>query len=266
MEFAAAIDVSDALRVKKEAPHSVFLSGGTDMMVGVNLANDRPDSVIGLRNVDELREIEGNRIGAGVTWARLEKHHHRALAQLARTVGSPQIRAAGTIGGNVGTASPAGDGLPWLAALDAGIEVASADRGRRVVPWNEFFTGVKRTSIEADEMITAVVLPEEVPETQEFAKVGVRNAMVISTVCCVVIKSDTGYRIALGSSAPTPIRATNAESLLNGEGELSDSLLEEFARAVSAEVQPITDHRSTEAYRRHAAGVLARRLVERCAA
>lgn len=266
MEFVAANDVAEALAAKAQAPESLFLSGGTDMMVGVNLANERPEAVIGLRRVDELREIEGNRIGAGVTWARLEKHRHRALAQLARTVGSPQIRAAGTIGGNVGTASPAGDGLPWIAALDASIEVASAERGRRVVRWNEFFIGVKRTSIEPDEMITAVVLPDEVPDAQEFAKIGVRNAMVISTVSCVVMRSDSGFRIALGSSAPTPIRVPNAEALLNEGADLTDMLLQELGRVVSSEVKPITDHRSSEAYRRHAAGVLARRLVERCAA
>jgi len=234
------------------------------MMVGVNLAHDRPDAVIGLRRVEEIREIDDRRIGAGVTWARLEKDGRRALAQLARTVGSPQIRAAGTIGGNVGTASPAGDGLPWIAALDADIEVASAERGTRVVGWEDFFVGVKRTSLAPDEMITAVLVPERMPEAQEFSKIGVRSAMVISTVSCVVMRSDDGFRIALGSSAPTPIRAFKSERIINSESTLSSSALTELARMVSEEVQPITDHRSTEAYRRHAAGVLARRLVERC--
>ena len=264
MEVALASDLSDALTAKAAAPGAEFLAGGTDLMVEVNLAHHRPDHVIGLRRVDELKHHGDGRIGAGVTWATLEGSEHRALAQLARTVGSPQIRAAGTIGGNVGTASPAGDGLPWIAALDAGIEVASQSRGRRVVHWEDFFTGVKRTSLADDEMITAVVLPDEVPVVQEFAKIGIRSAMVISTVSCVVMRTADGFRIALGSVAPTVIRARQAEEMLNAESSVTESVLEAFASIVSSEVRPITDHRSTEAYRRHAAGVLARRLVERC--
>jgi CO/xanthine dehydrogenase FAD-binding subunit len=264
MEFVAARTLDEVLRAKAEANDAVLLAGGTDIMVEVNLAHHRPPAVIGLRRVAELTESGNGRIGAGVTWTELEQSSHRALAQAARTVGSPQIRAAGTIGGNVGTASPAGDGLPWIAAIDAGIEVASEARGRRVVPWDEFFVGVKRTSLAADEVITAVVLPEEVPVAQEFAKVGVRNAMVISTVCCVVARAGDGWRVALGSVAPTPMRAYRAEEMINAEASPSPAAIEEFGRLVSEEVRPITDHRSTEAYRRHAAGLLARRLLERC--
>ena len=264
MDVALASDLSDALSAKAAAPGAEFLAGGTDLMVEVNLAHHRPDHVIGLRRVDELKALGNGRIGAGVTWATLEHSEHRALAQLSRTVGSPQIRAAGTIGGNIGTASPAGDGLPWIAALDAQIEVASAGRGRREVRWEDFFTGVKQTSLADDEMITAVVLPEEVPTAQEFAKIGIRSAMVISTVSCVVMRASDGFRVALGSVAPTVIRARAAEEMLNAETTVTEGVLAEFASIVSNEVRPITDHRSTEAYRRHAAGVLARRLVERC--
>jgi CO/xanthine dehydrogenase FAD-binding subunit len=266
MEFTLASDLSEALEAKAAAPAAEFLAGGTDLMVEVNLAHHRPEHVIGLRRVDALQEHGSGRIGAGVTWETLERSPHRALAQASRTVGSPQIRAAGTIGGNIGTASPAGDGLPWIAALDAGIEVASKERGKRVVAWDDFFTGVKRTSIADDEMITAVVLPDEIPATQEFAKIGVRSAMVISTVSCVVMRASDGFRVALGSVAPTVLRARRAEAMLNAESRPSPESLAEFARIVSEEVRPITDHRSTEAYRRHAAGVLARRLVERCLA
>ena len=266
MDFLSARTLDEALAAKADNPSAEFLAGGTDMMVEVNLAHHRPESVIGLRRVEELQEIGPNKIGAGVTWARLESGEHKALAQLARTVGSPQIRAAGTIGGNIGTASPAGDGLPWIAALDASIEVGSALRGTRVVPWAEFFTGVKQNALAEDEAIVSVVLPEEVPVVQEFAKIGVRNAMVISTVSCVVMKASDGYRIALGSSAPTPIRAPRAEDFLSSIGPAGESELAELSRIVSEEVRPITDHRSSEGYRRHAAGVLARRLVERCEA
>lgn len=263
MEFVAAQDLDEALAAKTRDPDAQLLAGGTDLMVEVNLAHHRPANVVSLRRVDELKEVSNDRIGAGATWAYLESSSHRALAQAARTVGSPQIRAAGTIGGNIGTASPAGDGLPWIAAADADIVVQSSTRGERVIPWRDFFVGVKRTSLQPDEVITGVAVPHDIPEAQEFAKVGARNAMVISTVSCVVMRGEDGFRVALGSVAPTPIRATRAEEMINAESTVSDTALNEFARIVSDEVTPITDHRSTEAYRRHAAGVLARRLVER---
>jgi len=116
-------------------------------------------------------------------------------------------------------------------------------------------------------VILAAVLPDEVPANQEFAKIGQRNAMVISTVAACVVRYDDGtVHVALGSVAPTPIRATRAEALVSSVASPSEATLAEFARLVAEEVRPITDHRSTEAYRRHASGVLARRLLERCLA
>ncbi len=233
-------------------------------MVEVNFRHRRPEHVVALRRIEELEKWDGGRIGAGVTWRHLEREGPRALAEAARTVGSPQIRNTGTIGGNVATASPAGDGLPFLAAVDAQIELASAG-GSRLVSWNEFFTGVKETSLRPDELITAVQLPDHLPERQAFGKVGVRNAMVIATVGCVVTRSEDGTTtVGLGAVAPTPIRASKAEEMISPIEKPSDSDLREFQRLVSEESQPITDHRSTEEYRRHAIGVLARRLLERC--
>ena len=267
MEMVRPKTLDEVPSARDAMPGADLLAGGTDLMVEVNYGASRPGELIALRRDAELKSYEDHRIGAGVTWARLERCEHRGLAQAARTVGSPQIRNAGTIGGNVGTARPAGDGLPWIAALDAGIEVASANRGRRLIAWDDFFVGVKRTALEADEVVTAVVVPGRVPAAQEFAKIGVRSAMVIATVNCVVARYDDGsVRVALGSVAPTPIRARRAEAFIGNETHPSGSALEEFARIVSEEVQPITDHRSTEAYRRHASGVLARRLLERCLA
>jgi CO/xanthine dehydrogenase FAD-binding subunit len=133
------------------------------------------------------------------------------------------------------------------------------------VPWNEFITGVKQTALAPDELIAAVVLPDNLPRAQEFAKIGTRSAMVIATVNCVVARWDDGrVAVALGSVGPTPIRARRAEELLAEEPQPSEAVLAEFGRLVSEEVKPITDHRSTESYRRHASGVLARRLLERC--
>lgn len=250
--------------VEAVAAGATPLAGGTDLMVEVNFGHARPDHVVALRRVEELTVWDGSRIGAGVTWRRLERHGPKALAEAARTVGSPQIRNAGTIGGNIATASPAGDGLPFLAAVDASIELASS-AGTRTVPWHELFTGPKETSIRPDELVAAVHLPDPLPPRQAFAKVGVRNAMVIATVCCVVTRGHDGHTtVALGSVAPTPIRARRAEEMISTESRPSEAALAEFQRLVSEEVRPITDHRSTEEYRRHAAGVLARRLVERC--
>jgi CO/xanthine dehydrogenase FAD-binding subunit len=243
---------------------ALALAGGTDLMVEINFGHARPENVVALRRIGELAEWEPNRIGAGVTWARLEQGAPMALAQAARTVGSPQIRNAGTLGGNVATASPAGDGLPFLAAIDASIELKSPT-GARSLPWNEFFVGVKKTARLAGELVTAVRLPEVMPERQSFGKIGARNAMVIATVCCVVTRSDNGVTtVALGSVAPTPMRARHAEEMISSIAKPSEADLAEFGRLVSEEVKPITDHRSTEEYRRHAAGVLARRLLDRC--
>ena len=234
-------------------------------MVEANFHHSRPDHVVSLRRVEEIGELAPSSIGAGVTWRRIEYEGPVALAQAARTVGSPQIRNAGTIGGNVATASPAGDGHPFLAAVDAKIEVSSAERGQRNLKWSDFFLGVKETALAADELVTAIHLPEKLPERQEFAKIGVRNAMVIATVCVVVTRDDTGStKVALGSVAPTPMRARGAEEMISSISKPAESDLAEFQRLVSEEVRPITDHRSTEEYRRHGAGVLARRLLERC--
>jgi len=267
MEFSLPASIEEAAATKAADPGATILAGGTDLMVQINSGHASPSHVIGLREVEELTQFEERRIGACVTWARLESSRYRALAQAARTVGSPQIRAMGTIGGNIGTSSPAGDGLPWLTAAGAEIEVFSTARGTRRIPCAEFFIDVKRNALRDDELIIAVELPDDVPTTQEFGKIGRRSAMVISTVSACVMRGDDGsVRVALGSVAPTPLRARSAEALVSGDATPSEAALEEFARTVSQEVQPITDHRSTEAYRRHASGVLARRLLERCLA
>ena len=266
MEVIRPADIQEAVEALAAHPHAVPLAGGTDLMVEVNFGLLRPDAVITLRRVEELRGVSRRRVGAGVTFRSLESGDHNALAQLARTIGSPQIRAAGTIGGNIGTASPAGDALPFLAGLDAEIELHST-AGTRRVRWDEFFTGVKRTSRRAGELITAVVLPDDLPDRQEFAKVGQRSAMVISIVsACVFRWCDGRTRVALGSVGPTPIRARRAEEMISMEQSPGPASLDQFARLVSEEVRPITDHRGTDEYRRHASGVLARRLLEKCLA
>jgi CO/xanthine dehydrogenase FAD-binding subunit len=239
------------------------LAGGTDFMVEVNFGHRRPDRVVALRRIEELGELNDNWIGAGVTYSRLERSKWPGLAEAARTVGSPQIRNAGTIGGNIGTASPAGDALPFLAAVDATIVTRSTD-GTRELRWDEFFTGVKRTALLPNEMIVGVRLPAEMPERQGFSKIGTRSAMVISIASvCVARFSDGRVRVALGSVAPTVTRAWQAEEMISEVGVPNEAALDEFQHLVSEEARPITDHRATSRYRRHGVGVIARRTLER---
>ncbi|RPI24306.1 MAG: xanthine dehydrogenase family protein subunit M [Actinobacteria bacterium] len=263
MEMFRPRSVEEAVNILSGHPEATILAGGTDLMIEVNARRATPSAVVSLRGVGELRAWDGNRIGACVTYDRLQAGPQPALAQAARTVGSPQIRNAGTIGGNVATASPAGDTLPFLAAVGASVEVASL-AGRRSVPIADFITGVKRTALLPGELITAIVLPDGLPETQAFAKVGVRDAMVIAIVsACVVRWPDGTTRVALGAAGPVPVRPRRAEELVSAAPELSPSMLAAFAALVAEDASPITDHRGTEGYRRHAAGVLARRLLER---
>ncbi len=255
--------VFDALEL---SPDALLLAGGTDSMVLVNAGALRPDNVISLRNVKELKIWDGGFIGAGVTYARLEHSDVAALAELSRTVGSPQIRAVGTLGGNLGTASPAGDALPFLAAVDAAVELVSGS-GSRVMAWDEFLTGPKKNALEPGELILGAHLPDVVPERTAFAKIGVRQAMVISIASVCVTRDRAGITtVAMGAVGPTVLRARGAEEMISGEAAPSEAALDEFQRLVSEEARPITDHRSTEEYRRMAVGVLARRALERCLA
>jgi CO/xanthine dehydrogenase FAD-binding subunit len=256
-------DLEEALSALEAEPQATILAGGTDLMVSVNYQGMRPSAVVGIRRVAELLEWDGRFIGAGVTYTRMEHGPIPALAQSARTVGSPQIRNAGTLGGNLGTASPAGDALPVLAALDAEIVLRSKS-GERTLRWDAFITGPKRNALEPGEIILGARLPERIPPGQAFAKIGIRNAMVIAIASCCMFRDDDGRTsLALGSVGPTPIRPRRAEEMISAERTPSPAALDEFQRLVSAEVSPISDHRSTEAYRRHASGVLARRLLER---
>jgi CO/xanthine dehydrogenase FAD-binding subunit len=271
--------VDELVEIFQDHPTAKLLAGGTDYMVEVNLHGRKPETMISLRQVKELTEWSVRptqsriTIGAGVPYADMEIGEIArlvpALAQAARTVGSPQIRAAGTIGGNLGTCSPAGDSLPVLAALNATIHVIGPD-GNRDIEFVNFMVGVKKNSLLPSEFVHSVSLPI-VEGWQGYAKVGTRNAMVISTAsACLVRDSDEGFvSIALGSVGPTIIRAHDAEAWLMKATSLRDgaqlepSIAQEFGRRVAQESKPIDDHRSTAEYRRHAVGVLAQRLLLR---
>lgn len=260
-----------------DEPSAVLLAGGTDFMVDVNYHRRKPNFVIALDRVPELKgwRRESGRIemGAAMTYAEMEDPlfaaYAPALAQAARTVGSPQIRNAGTLGGNLATASPAGDTLPPLAALNARVSIRSV-RGEREIRLNDLIVGVKKTTLARDEIIRGVSI-EEVNGSQEFLKVGVRNAMVISiaAIALVVDKAAKQVRTALGSVSPVPLRARRAEGWISENLDWTSprppdqDVLMEFGKLVAEEASPITDHRSTANYRRHAVGVMAQRALAR---
>jgi CO/xanthine dehydrogenase FAD-binding subunit len=274
MEFLQPASWDEALEAKAEHPQALPLWGGTDVMVDVNFGRARPEAVLDLTRVEELTRWDRDdgmlRVGAGVTYTRVISELGDALPGLAiasRTVGSPQIRDRGTIGGNLGSSSPAGDALPPLYASGAEIELASVDRTRRV-PIDEFVTGPKKNVLAPDELIAAFHTPI-VRGSQQFSKVGTRNAMVIA-VCSFALALDDDARTVgacLGSAAPTPKRALEAERYIaekldwDARGPIDREALDRFGELVAQAADPIDDQRGTAAYRRHALAVLARRSL-----
>ncbi|GLF97900.1 FAD binding domain-containing protein [Streptomyces yaizuensis] len=278
MDFLRPASWAEALAAKAEHPAAVPLAGGTDVMVEINFDHRRPDHLLDLGRIGELADWETDggtvRLGASVPYTRIIAELSGplpGLAVAARTVASPQIRNRAGVGGNLGTASPAGDAHPALLAAGAEVEAESV-RGVRLIPIDAFYTGVKRNALAPDELIRAIRI-DRADGPQQYAKVGTRNAMVIA-VCAfgIALHPRRGtVRTGIGSAAPTPLRATVAEEFLTAalaDGGLWESrapldpgLTAEFGRLAAAGCRPIDDVRGTAAYRRHAVGVLARRTL-----
>jgi CO/xanthine dehydrogenase FAD-binding subunit len=278
VDFLSPRSWAEALAAKAARPDAVAIAGGTDLMVDLNFDRSRPGALLDLGRVDELREWSRDdgtvRVGAGVSYTRVIDELGLLLPGLAlasRTVGSPQIRNRGTVGGNLGSASPAGDAHPPLLATDAIVEVASV-RGTRRVPIDEFFTGVKRHVLAPDELISAFVV-RAATGPQQFSKVGARNAMVIAVASLALALDPERQTVGtgIGSAAPTPRRARDAERFLEGElaagglwdapGPLDPHLVAHFSHLVASAASPIDDVRGTVAYRSHALAVMARRAL-----
>jgi CO/xanthine dehydrogenase FAD-binding subunit len=263
MDVLTPRSLAEALELKAEHPQALPIQGGTDVMVALNFDQARPERLLNLNEVEELRgwsRENGNlRLGPALTYSELMRGEVAeampALAEASRTVGSPQIRNRGTIGGNLGTASPAGDSLPPLLIEGAEVELASVRAARRLA-LSEFLLGVKRNALADDELIVAVhVTPSG--ERQTFMKVGPRNAMVIA-VCSLAVVADRTrgeLRASFGSASPVP-------RVVSCPLDEADA----FPEMVAAAASPIDDVRGTAAYRRHALRVLAGRAVERCVA
>ncbi len=279
MEVLLPRTLEEALELAATNPEAVPIAGGTDVMVELNMDHARPETLMDVSRLSELaawrRENGHLFLGSGVTYTRImrELAEHTALVQASRSVGSPQIRNRGTVGGNLGTASPAGDALPVLAAWDAEVVLARAGGSTRSVPWREFLTGVKRTAREPGELILGARW--NVPRGPgSFSKIGTRNAMVIAVanLCLQVDEARRSVQVALGSVAPTVVRAGDAETFAaqafveagawdDVDAPLGVDAIEHFGELVAAAANPIDDVRGTSAYRRHACGVLARRAL-----
>jgi CO/xanthine dehydrogenase FAD-binding subunit len=281
MTFIRPTSWAEALAERSAHPEAVVVAGGTDVMVECNFGRLHPPAFLDLSRVGELptfgRENGQVRVGSGVTYQTIITDlaaELPGLATAARTVGSPPIRNRGTIGGNLGSASPAGDCHPPLLASYAEVELASL-HASRTVPVAEYFTGPKRSVLRPDELIAAVWVPAA-SGPQTFSKVGSRNAMVIA-ICSFALALHPeigGVGTGIGSAGPVPLRAPLAEEFLEGHlGEigawearpaLSDAVIDHFARLVAEAATPIDDVRGSAAYRRHALGVLARRALSWC--
>jgi CO/xanthine dehydrogenase FAD-binding subunit len=279
MEVLVPRSLEEALEMAASNPEVVPIAGGTDVMVELNMDLGRPETLMDVSRLTELAEWRRDNghlfLGAGVTYTRImrELPEHTALVQASRSVGSPQIRNRGTVGGNLGTGSPAGDALPVLAAWDAEIVLARAGGSTRSVPWREFLTGVKQTAREPGELILGARW--NVPRGPgSFSKIGTRNAMVIAVanLCLQVDEAGRSIRVALGSVAPTVVRAHDAETFAaqafeeadvwdDPRAALASDAVEGFGELVATAANPIDDVRGTSAYRRRAVAVMARRAL-----
>jgi len=278
MDFLQPTSWAEALEAKAANPRAVPIQGGTDVMVELNFDRHRPPLLLDLNRVGELTEwgTENSHVwvGAGVTYTRVIAElgdRLPGLAMASRTVGSPQIRNRGTVGGNLGAASPAGDSHPALLAAEAQVEVESI-RGARRVPATEFYTGVKRNVLAPDELIKAVLIPVA-GGPQQYCKIGTRNAMVIAVAAFGLALHPDRRRVGtgIGSAAPTPRRAHEAETFIAGALEadglwesrepVPDVMATRFGDLVAAASSPIDDVRGSARYRAHALSVMARRAL-----
>jgi CO/xanthine dehydrogenase FAD-binding subunit len=279
VHFVQPTSWAEALEARAGLPGALPVAGGTDVLVELSFHRRHPPALLDLGRVPGLAEVSADggwlRLGAAATYTHLMAALPRdfpALALAARTVGSPQIRHRGTIGGNLGTASPAGDAHPPLLAAGAQVEVASPGQTRRIAI-ADFFAGPKRNALAADELISAVHVPRA-SGPQQFAKAGPRNAMVIAVCSLALALHPDRHRVGtgIGSAGPVPLVATGAERFLEGvlgEGglweaprPLGDAVRSKFADLVAAAARPVDDVRGTAAYRAHALRVLAGRVLD----
>lgn len=279
LKFLTPKNLDEALRLVSKHPNYNILAGGTDICVQMNGGFIRPEGLINIWGLDELRKISESgdfvEVGALTTHTEiinspLVKNHLPALAEACMSIGGRQIQNRGTIGGNVMNASPAGDTMPVLLAYDAEVEAASM-KGRRWIRFQGFYEGYRKTALAAGEIVTRFKIPKAASgERSAFLKIGTRKALAISKVMgCFRINVGEGLRpllevqsaaIAFGSVAPTPVRLPKAEKFLVGK-KLTEDVVEKLCEIAVSEVQPIDDIRSTALYRSRISGILLKRFL-----
>ncbi len=265
--------LEEALRLKKSVPESLYLSGGTDLMVRIKKRELRPHALISLRSIPGLSGIDNGKIvqiGAMTTVSELAKNpvlqeRYPVLVQAANALGSIQIRNVATIGGNLCNGSPAADLAPPLLVLKAKIRIQNGQTTREL-PLDKFFLGPAETDLSPGEILIDILLESPQKNTKAiFLKKGRTRMDLAVASAAVLIATDDGRcreaRVAVGSVAPTPLRLSAVENILKG-ASLSTDLLDEAQKLAAESVSPITDIRSTAEYRRHLVGVLVRRALE----
>lgn len=272
--YAKPQTIEDAIQLKKEKKNSVYIAGGTDVMVQIKNREIQPSILISLRNIPDLARIKvngGARIGALATIAGIIQHPtlgqaFPVLVEAAQRIGSVQIRNVATIGGNLCNCSPCADMALPLLILEAKARLQSSETTRDV-PIEDFFLGPGESCLERDEIMTDILLdPLPFNAISIFKKKGrVKMDLAVASVA-VLLEMDGDFcqkaRIAAGSAAPTPIRLKRVEDLLEGSN-LDEKTVQEAQKIAEASVAPITDIRSTEEYRREIVGVYVRRCLER---
>ena len=257
------------------------IAGGTDVMVRITgEIGPPPTAMVDLSRLDELRGISVDAgaviLGARTTYTEIRRsdvcrEHLPALVDAAATIGAAQIQNRGTLGGNIANASPAGDTLPVLLALDAEIVVGGV-RGERTIPVADFWVAYRRTALAADELILRIRIPVAGGREARFRKIGTRRAQAISKVVLALAWREVGaganghgrawsdVRLALGSVADRPIRARATEAVLEGAAPTPETA-DAAAEALAAEIHPIDDVRSTADYRRAVAARALHRMI-----
>lgn len=269
----SAPDLATAYAVMAAGRHRP-MAGGTDLMVQLAAdVTEPPEAILDLWQLDALRGIEydgyGVTVGALTTYTELRRSpviraRLRALEQAAATIGAAQIQNRGTIGGNVCNASPAGDTLPVLLAVDATFDLGS-EQSERSVPAVDFWTGYRTTALRPDELLLRIRFPVDRGRRTRFRKVGTRRAQAISKVVMALSYREDGgvwrdVRVAIGSVAPTPIRVAETESVLEGAAP-RETVADHAASVLAEEIEPIDDVRSTADYRRTVSARVLHRLL-----
>jgi carbon-monoxide dehydrogenase medium subunit len=277
-EYHVATSVAEALdQLSVHAENAKVFAGGTDLFVSMKKRDVTPEHVINLKGIKELKHIhyhdgEGLKIGGLVTIGELErsaiiKGKFRALWDAVKVMASPQIRNLATIGGNLCSALPSADTVPPLIAMGASVKLTGS-KGERTVLVEEFFKGPGESILEHDEILAEIIIPSP-PENSggSYFKLMKRNAMdlaIVSAAAFLVMDGNkkvcSGVCIALGASAPTPIRASKAEEVVRKK-EIDEDLAAEAGKVAAQEARPRSSIRASESYRRAMVGVLTKRAI-----